>query len=197
MTNRLIHAPSPYLRQHAGNPVDWYPWGEEPLARSRAENKPIFLSIGYFTCYWCHVMENDVFDNEAIARQLNEHFICIKVDREERPDIDEIYMVARQLMSRDGGWPNNVFMTPGLKPFYAVGVMASDDRHGKWSFPRLLEALSAGWEHRREEVLHEAARAGEAMEHLLRGRAEAAEPETPDASVVSTRRKVLCDWLIR
>jgi uncharacterized protein YyaL (SSP411 family) len=114
--NRLIHETSPYLLQHAYNPVDWYPWGEEAFQKAKKENKMIFLSIGYSTCHWCHVMEKESFEDEEIAKILNEHFVPIKVDREELPDVDHIYMTAIQLMGIQGGWPLNVFLTPGLKP---------------------------------------------------------------------------------
>src|SRR4051812_47525726 len=110
-TNRLVHEASPYLLQHAHNPVDWYPWGEEALARARAEDKPILLSIGYSACHWCHVMEHESFEDEEVARVMNEHYVCIKVDREERPDLDKIYQTAHQLLaSRAGGWPLTVFL---------------------------------------------------------------------------------------
>ncbi len=118
MPNRLADETSPYLLQHADNPVDWYPWGEEALERARDEDKPIFLSIGYSACHWCHVMEHESFENEAIAAVLNRHFVCIKVDREERPDLDQIYMNAVQMMTGRGGWPMSVFLTPDLKPFF-------------------------------------------------------------------------------
>jgi uncharacterized protein len=144
-SNLLVHSSSPYLRQHAHNPVFWHPWGEEAIARARAENKPILLSIGYSTCYWCHVMEREVFMNVSIAAQMNEHFISIKVDREEHPEIDEIYMVARQLMTQEGGWPNNVFLTPDLKPFFAGGTFSASEAPGRTSFPRLLEWLNHAW----------------------------------------------------
>ena len=118
MPNRLAHESSPYLLQHQNNPVDWYPWGEEAIEKARREEKPIFLSIGYSACHWCHVMEHESFENEAIAGVLNEHFVAIKVDREERPDLDQIYMNAVQMMTGRGGWPMSVFLTPDLKPFY-------------------------------------------------------------------------------
>ena len=118
--NRLSRELSPYLRLHAHNPVDWYPWGEEALAKARQEDKPIFLSVGYSSCYWCHVMERLVFSDPDIAHLMNQFFVNIKVDREERPDIDEIYMTATQLMTGHGGWPNSVFLTPDLKPFLPV-----------------------------------------------------------------------------
>ncbi len=118
MPNRLAHETSPYLLQHQNNPVDWYPWGAEAIERSQGEQKPIFLSIGYSACHWCHVMEHESFENEAIASVLNENFVAIKVDREERPDLDQIYMNAVQMLTGHGGWPMSVFLTPDLKPFY-------------------------------------------------------------------------------
>ncbi|HEY1065090.1 MAG TPA: thioredoxin domain-containing protein, partial [Pirellulales bacterium] len=118
MPNRLAQESSPYLLQHANNPVDWRPWGPEALAAAKAEDKPIFLSIGYSACHWCHVMEHESFESEEIARAMNAGFICIKVDREERPDIDHIYMAVVQAMTRHGGWPLSVFLTPDLRPFY-------------------------------------------------------------------------------
>ncbi|MFN9109530.1 MAG: DUF255 domain-containing protein, partial [Bacteroidota bacterium] len=120
--NKLVGESSLYLKQHAYNPVFWYPWGREAIERARKENKPILLSIGYSTCYWCHVMEREVFENLSIASLMNRLFINIKVDREQHPAIDELYMVARQLMTHEGGWPNNVFLTPDLQPFYAGGT---------------------------------------------------------------------------
>ncbi|MGB0610716.1 MAG: thioredoxin domain-containing protein, partial [Verrucomicrobiales bacterium] len=117
-TNRLINEKSPYLLQHAHNPVDWYPWGEEAFEVAKKTQKPILLSVGYSTCHWCHVMERESFENEEIAKIMNEHFICVKLDREERPDVDKIYMTAVQALVGSGGWPLNVFLTPDLKPFF-------------------------------------------------------------------------------
>ena len=117
--NRLIHASSPYLNQHAGNPVDWYPWGEEAFKNAKAENKPVFLSIGYSTCHWCHVMAEESFEDLQVAELLNRHFVCVKVDREERPDIDAIYMQVCVAMNGSGGWPLTVVLTPDLHPFFA------------------------------------------------------------------------------
>src|SRR6202023_3259397 len=142
-TNRLINEQSPYLRQHAHNPVDWYPWGEEGLARAKAENKPILLSIGYSACHWCHVMERESFENDAIARMMNENFIPIKVDREERPDLDQIYMDAVQVLTGRGGWPLTVFLTPDGKPFYGGTYFPPEDRNGIAGFPRVLTAVVA------------------------------------------------------
>ena len=116
--NRLLHSQSPYLLQHAHNPVDWYPWGPEALARATSENKPILVSIGYSACHWCHVMEKESFEDAATAELMNAHFVCIKIDREERPDLDNIYMDAVQAMGLQGGWPLNVFLMPNQKPFY-------------------------------------------------------------------------------
>jgi len=156
-TNRLAGEKSPYLLQHAHNPVDWFPWGDEAFARARLENKPIFLSIGYSTCHWCHVMERESFEDEQVARFLNEHFISIKVDREERPDVDQIYMTFVQAMSGQGGWPLNVFLTPELKPFYGGTYFPPDARYGRPSFRQLLENIRQLWETRHGDVLHSAA----------------------------------------
>ena len=152
MTNRLANETSPYLLQHAHNPVDWYPWGEEAFAKSRGENKPIFLSIGYSACHWCHVMERESFENDQTAALLNERFVSIKVDREERPDIDSIYMQAVQLMNGHGGWPMSVFLTPEGKPFYAGTYFPPDDRHGMPGFPRVIVHVSEAYRQRRDEV---------------------------------------------
>ncbi|HET7437041.1 MAG TPA: thioredoxin domain-containing protein [Thermoanaerobaculia bacterium] len=152
MTNRLANETSPYLLQHAHNPVDWYPWGEEALAKSRAEDKPIFLSIGYSACHWCHVMERESFEAEDVAEVLNEHFVAIKVDREERPDIDSIYMQAVQMMTGHGGWPMSVFLTPEGKPFYAGTYFPPSDRHGMPGFKRVLFHVADAYKQRRRDV---------------------------------------------
>ncbi len=152
-TNKLINETSPYLLLHAHNPVDWYPWGQEALERAKAEDKPIFLSVGYSTCYWCHVMERKVFAHPDIAAMMNEMYINIKVDREERPDLDEIYMTATQIMTGGGGWPNSVFLTPDLHPFYAGTYFPPVDSHGRPGFPRVLKALHDHWVNRRDEVI--------------------------------------------
>ena len=162
-----MHATSPYLKQHAHNPVDWYPWGPEALARARSENKPIHLSIGYSACYWCHVMERNVFENPSIAELMNRMCVNIKIDREEHPQLDEIYMVARQLLTHEGGWPNTLFLTPDLKPFYAGGTFAPDDSYGKTPFPRLLEWLDYVWTTQEEEARRIADRVVEDMGPLL------------------------------
>lgn len=145
MPNRLAREKSPYLLQHAKNPVDWYPWGEEAFTAARVRNVPIFLSIGYSTCHWCHVMERESFENENIARYLNEHFVAIKVDREERPDLDEVYMAALQALSGGGGWPMSVFLASDLKPFYAGTYFPPVAAYGRPSFLQLLERISELW----------------------------------------------------
>jgi len=150
--NRLADEPSLYLRQHGSNPVDWYPWGEEALARARDRDQPILLSIGYSACHWCHVMERESFENEQIARQMNELFVCIKVDREERPDLDHLYMKAVQGMTGHGGWPMTVFLTPDGKPFYAGTYFPPEDRGGMPGLPRVLAGVAAAYRERREEV---------------------------------------------
>jgi uncharacterized protein len=162
-TNRLSNETSPYLLQHQHNPVDWNPWGPEALEKARREDKPIFLSIGYSACHWCHIMEKESFENEAVARILNEHFVSIKVDREERPDLDEVYMLATQLMTRSGGWPMSVFLTPELKPFYAGTYFPPEDRYGRPGFSHLLLQLADAWKNRREDLLRSADRLAEAM----------------------------------
>jgi uncharacterized protein YyaL (SSP411 family) len=151
-TNRLAHESSPYLQQHAHNPVDWYPWGEEALRRARSEDKPIFLSIGYAACHWCHVMERESFEDPAIAARLNADFVPIKVDREERPDIDLVYMTAVQAMTGSGGWPLSVFLTPRLEPFFGGTYFPPEGRWGIPSFQEVLTAIADTWHHRRQEV---------------------------------------------
>ncbi len=156
-TNHLIDETSPYLLQHAHNPVDWYPWGEEALRRAREENRPILLSIGYSACHWCHVMEHESFENEAIARLMNENFINIKVDREERPDLDQIYMNAVQMMTRHGGWPMTVFLTPDGVPFYGGTYFPPEDRHNMPGFPRVLSGIAEAYRTRGDDVKQTAA----------------------------------------
>jgi uncharacterized protein YyaL (SSP411 family) len=169
LANRLARESSPYLLLHKDNPVDWYPWGEEAFARAREEDKPIFLSVGYSTCYWCHVMERESFSDPELARQLNEGFVCIKVDREERPEVDEIYMGATQLITRSGGWPNSVFLTPDLKPFFAGTYFPPEDARGRPGFPRVLQGLRQAWLFRRAELLQQAELVTQAMEQHLAG----------------------------
>jgi hypothetical protein len=173
--NRLIRCSSPYLRQHAHNPVDWYPWGDEAVARARAEDKPILLSIGYSACHWCHVMERESFESAEIARTMNEHFVNVKVDREERPDLDELYMRAVQLMTGAGGWPLTVFLTPGLVPFYGGTYFPPEERHGMPAFPAVLRAVCEAYERRRGELESSAEQVLEAIRQSSAPRAATGE----------------------
>ncbi len=152
MANRLAHENSPYLLQHAGNPVDWYPWGPEALELAREEQKPILVSIGYSSCHWCHVMEHESFEDPEVARYMNDHFVCIKVDREERPDVDAIYIDACTAMTGQAGWPLNAFLTPDQVPFYAGTYFPPADRPGMPSWRRVMEAVVDAWDNRREEI---------------------------------------------
>ncbi len=174
--NRLAGETSPYLLQHASNPVDWYPWGDEAFARARAEGKPVLLSVGYSSCHWCHVMAHESFEDPQIAAQMNEGFVSIKVDREERPDIDAVYMTATQALTGQGGWPMTVFLTPEGEPFYAGTYFPPDDRYGRPGFPAVLNAVRRGWMTDRAKVLESAAhitgRLREAAEHSLPGGAD-------------------------
>src|SRR6185503_9614619 len=151
-TNRLIHETSPYLLQHAHNPVDWYAWGDEAFQKAKQDNKPILLSIGYSACHWCHVMEQESFENEKIAALMNDLFVSIKVDREERPDLDEIYMSAVQVLTGRGGWPMTMFLTPDRKPFYGGTYFPPEDRQGMPGFPRVLAGVSQAYRERPEDV---------------------------------------------
>ena len=174
-TNRLARESSPYLLQHAHNPVDWYPWGEEAFEKARRENKAIFVSVGYSTCYWCHVMERQCFENEAIAAEMNRRFVNIKVDREERPDVDQLYMNAVQALTGHGGWPMSVFLMPNLKPFYGGTYYPPADMHGRIGFPRLLAAIDDAWQNRRAEV-------EESSERLVQALHRMAQPTPPASS---------------
>src|SRR5437879_3475045 len=152
MTNRLAGETSPYLLQHAHNPVDWYPWGDEALARAKSEDKPILLSIGYAACHWCHVMETESFEDPATAQLMNEYYVSIKVDREERPDLDSIYMVAVQAMTGHGGWPMTMFLTPDGKPFYGGTYYPPEPRHGMPAFRQALDGVHDAWVNKRDDV---------------------------------------------
>jgi hypothetical protein len=164
-TNKLIDETSPYLLQHAHNPVDWRPWGNEAFARAKTENKLVFLSIGYSTCHWCHVMERESFENEEIARILNEHFVSIKVDREQRPDVDEIYMNAVVMTTGSGGWPLSVFLTPEGKPFYGGTYFPPKDAFGRPGFKQILLSIAEAWKNKREQLIESA---GQVSEYLQR-----------------------------
>jgi len=194
MPNRLALATSPYLRQHAGNPVDWYPWGSEALARARELDRPIFLSIGYSACHWCHVMERESFEDPEIAALLAESFVSIKVDREERPDLDAVYMRAVQTFAGRGGWPLTAFLTPTGAPFYGGTYFPPQPRHGLPSFRQLLEAIASAWQERREEVVL----AGEELRDLLerstlgpRGELEAEPAPFPPSLIQEVTRRLL------
>lgn len=151
-TNRLMNETSPYLLQHAHNPVDWYPWGQEAFEKARGENKPVLLSIGYSACHWCHVMEHESFEDDAIARLMNENFVNIKVDREERPDLDQIYMNAVQMMTHHGGWPMTVFLTPDGVPFHGGTYFPPEDRHNMPGFPRVLVSMAQAYRERPDDI---------------------------------------------
>jgi len=161
--NRLIHESSPYLLQHAHQPVDWYPWGEEAFAKARREDKPVFLSIGYSTCHWCHVMAHESFDDTEIAELLRAGFVSIKVDREERPDLDSVYMAACQAMTGSGGWPMSIFLTPEKKPFFAGTYFPKDSQRGMIGFRELLRVISRKWAHEKSELLRSADKVTDAL----------------------------------
>src|ERR687898_2105761 len=175
MPNRLARETSPYLLQHKDNPVDWYPWGEEALARARGEDRPILLSIGYSACHWCHVMEHESFEDAETAALMNELFISVKLDREERPDLDAIYMEACQAMTGQGGWPLNVFLTPEQVPFFAGTYFPPDSRMGMPSWRSVLEAVAKAWDERREEIRE----GGKRVAERLRGGALLRPSEQP------------------
>ena len=155
-SNALIHEKSPYLLQHAHNPVNWQPWGETAFQQARSEDKPIFLSVGYSTCHWCHVMEHESFENEQIAEILNKNFISIKVDREERPDVDRVYMLFVQASSGSGGWPMSVWLTPDLKPFFGGTYFPPDSRYGRPGFADVLTQIHQAWRQNRKSLPHPA-----------------------------------------
>src|SRR5580693_3880242 len=150
--NRLARERSPYLLQHAQNPVDWFPWGDDAFAKARLEDKPIFLSIGYSTCHWCHVMEHESFENDDVAKALNDHYVSIKVDREERPDVDRVYMTFVQAVTGSGGWPMSVWLTPGLKPFYGGTYFPPSSRWGRPGFVDILRQIAQAWHTDRAKV---------------------------------------------
>src|SRR5688572_1335573 len=167
--NRLAHERSPYLQQHAGNPVDWYPWSADAFARARNDDKPIFLSIGYSTCHWCHVMEHESFVDPTVADLLNRHFVSIKVDREERPDVDKVYMAYVQAMTGHGGWPLSAWLTPDLKPFYGGTYFPPENRQGRAGFSAVLEAIARGWRDERDKLIAEGDRALGALRDYFSG----------------------------
>ena len=174
--NRLIHEKSPYLLQHANNPVEWYPWGEAAFAMARSENRPIFLSIGYSTCHWCHVMERESFENPAVAELLNRHFVSIKVDREERPDVDRVYMLFVQSTTGSGGWPMSVFLTPELQPFLGGTYYPPEDRYGRPGFATLLQRLAEIWQQTPEKIVDQGKQFTAAIQDHLDQTRESGEP---------------------
>src|SRR3990172_2787517 len=188
--NRLGSETSPYLRQHAHNPVDWYPWGEEALARARREDRPILLSVGYSACHWCHVMERESFESAPAATLMNELFVNVKVDREERPDLDQIYQLVVQLMGRGGGWPLTVFLTPDLRPFFGGTYFPPTPRHGIPSFSEVLRGVADAYSRRRDDV-EKSARA------LTDGIREATRPDggevDPPRDLLERAARKLCD----
>jgi uncharacterized protein YyaL (SSP411 family) len=188
MPNRLAKEQSPYLLQHADNPVDWYPWGPEAFARAAAEDKPVFLSIGYSTCHWCHVMAHESFETKRVAEVLNRHFVSIKVDREERPDVDDIYMSAVQSMTGSGGWPLSLFLTPDGKPFYGGTYFPPADLYGRPGFLTLLEAIASAWRSRRAELERSAS---QLLEHLNAGAQRPAGGESPGPALLESAARAL------
>jgi uncharacterized protein YyaL (SSP411 family) len=196
MTNRLAGETSPYLQQHAANPVDWYPWGSEALERARREDKPILLSIGYSACHWCHVMAHESFESHTTAAVMNEHFVNVKVDREERPDVDAVYMDAVVALTGQGGWPMTVFLTPDGEPFFGGTYFPPEPRHSLPSFRQVLLAVAEAWRERRDDV----ARQSEALVEAL-GRSARTEPSSEPLvsgvlaeAVVGLRRSYDARW---
>src|SRR5476649_2705822 len=186
MANRLAAESSPYLLQHADNPVDWFPWGDEAFARARADDLPVLLSVGYSACHWCHVMAHESFENAEIAALMNELFVSIKVDREERPDVDSIYMGAAQAMGVAGGWPLTVFLTPTGLPYYAGTYFPPQERQGLRGFPSVLQAAAAAYHGQREEI----AEMGEKVRTAVAPRQLPA-PGEPTAALLDAAAKAL------
>src|SRR5665213_127830 len=178
-TNPLAQEKSPYLLQHAHNPVDWFAWNDTAFEKARREDKPVFLSIGYATCHWCHVMERESFEDESIGKYLNEHFVSIKVDREERPDVDKIYMTFVQSTTGSGGWPLNVFLTPGLKPFFGGTYFPPDARYDRPSFLQMLQQIAGLWRERKNEVVASADELHARLELITTRDAKENSPLTP------------------
>ena len=187
--NRLINESSPYLQQHASNPIDWYPWGEDAFAKAKKENKPIFLSIGYSTCHWCHVMERESFSDEEVAALLNQYFVAIKVDREERPDIDQVYMIVTQTLTGRGGWPNTVFLTPDRKPFFAGTYFPKENRWGNTGLMELLPKVAEIWQNDRENVLKSA----DQITDLIASRRSPSAGAALDKAILAKTRSMLAE----
>lgn len=182
--NKLIREKSPYLLQHAHNPVDWHPWNEESFALARKENKPIFLSVGYSTCYWCHVMEREVFENEAIAKLMNEYFVNIKLDREERPDVDRVYMSALQAMTGAGGWPMSMFLTPELKPFYGATYIPPKAKYGRAGFEDVIEQIHKVWTGKEKEVIESSDKITENLRSILQSKSNTSDAANLDKEIL-------------
>ena len=172
-TNRLANEKSPYLLQHAHNPVEWYPWGPEAFEKARREDKPIFLSVGYSTCHWCHVMERESFENESMAELLNRHFVPVKVDREERPDVDRVYMTFVQATTGAGGWPMSVWLTPGLEPFFGGTYFPPRDAYGQPGFSTVLERVAQAWRQDRDQIVESSRDIVEQLRNHVNASAEA------------------------
>ena len=189
--NRLAHEASPYLLQHARNPVDWFPWGTEALAEAKRRDVPILLSIGYSACHWCHVMERESFEDLAIAKLMNEHFVSIKVDREERPDLDQIYQLVVQLMGRTGGWPLTVFLTPAQKPFFAGTYFPPADRYGMPGFPKILQAIAEAYHDKRDELDAQAAELTKAIAEVGRGESDGTNAYSPQPDLLGRATALL------
>src|SRR5437879_2962551 len=181
MANRLINEPSPCLLQHAHSPVDWYAWGPEALGRAATEDKLILLSIGYSACHWCHVMEHESFENPSIAKVMNENFVSVKVDREERPDLDHIYMSAVQMMTGSGGWPLTIFLLPNGDPVFGGTYFPPEDRYNRPGFLRVLQTIAEAYRTRRDEVIRNAK---QLHEHLARPITQKSGEETIDANLL-------------
>ena len=189
--NRLAGEASPYLLQHAHNPVAWCPWGPEALAEAKSRDVPILLSIGYSACHWCHVMERESFESDAIAKLMNDHYVCIKVDREERPDLDQIYQLVVQLMGRSGGWPLTVFLTPEQKPFFAGTYFPPADRYGMPGFPKILGAVAEAYRERRGEIDEQAAELTKAIAEVGRGESDGTTPYAPGPDLLARVSSIL------
>ena len=177
-SNRLINEKSPYLLQHAQNPVDWYPWSDEAFEKATLEDKPVFLSIGYSTCHWCHVMERESFEDEEVAALLNDTFVNIKVDREERPDIDAVYMKVCQLMTQSGGWPLTIMMTPDKKPFFAATYIPRETKYGHAGMLELIPRIKSLWQTKRVDVISAASEITKALRQPVTGKADDLSEET-------------------
>ncbi len=190
--NRLIFDKSPYLLQHAENPIDWYPWNEQAFEKARTEDKPVFVSIGYSTCHWCHVMAHESFEDAEVAKVLNRHFVAIKVDREERPDLDNTYMAACQMMTGSGGWPLNLILTPEQRPFFAATYIPKSARRGMTGLIDILEKIAGLWLTDRARLL----RTGEEMQRALSRLTESAPDERPlsDAPLENAYRNYLATF---